>query len=184
MAHEPNDTDKIAELHDLPLEVLPDASLGDRTVAALRGRGLLRADRAALRMRSAGWLAAASILIVAFLAGYLTGKVGPQPQRPEASFALMLYGTIGGDSATQMARAMEYGQWARAPHESGRVVGGEALGDFVGAAGRPDSLAAGEELVGFFLVQAPDRESATRLAAGCPHVKYGGRVVVREIQPT
>jgi hypothetical protein len=184
MAHEPNASDNVDELRDLPLEVAPDASLEERTVAALRARSLLRADRAPWRVRGSGWLAAAGIVLVAFLAGYATGTSTSIPVRPEASFALMLYGSVGGDSATQASQAQEYGRWARANHVEGRVIGGEALGDLVGVAGRADTLAASEELVGFFLVQASDRESATRLAAGCPHVKYGGRVVVREIQPT
>jgi hypothetical protein len=95
----------------------------------------------------------------------------------------MLYGEIGGDSATQMARAAEYGRWARAAHEGGRVLGGEALGSHVIDVGRV-AAPGGDELVGFFLIQASDRQTAARMAADCPHVKYGGRVVVREIQPT
>jgi hypothetical protein len=46
------------------------------------------------------------------------------------------------------------------------------------------SKARPDDLVGFFLVQAPSREAAAFLAAECPHLKYGGRVVVRMIAPT
>jgi hypothetical protein len=185
MQHYPDASDTVAELRELAPEIAPRAGLEERTVAALRARGLLRGRAMRWRLRPAGWLAAAGILVAVFLAGFASGRAGRVAPRPEASFALILYGSVGGDSATQMERAAEYGRWARAQHEAGRVVGGEALGDFISAAGS-DTVAAGgpEDLVGFFLVQAPDRAAAARLAAGCPHVKYGGRVVVRAIQPT
>ena len=175
--------DSVDELRDLPKEVTPDASLEQRTITALRARSLLRSPRRSWRVRPGGWLVAAGIVVMAFVSGFAAGRAGTEPARREASFALMLYGSVGGDSAQQQVRAAEYGRWARTPHQYGRVVGGEALGDHVSAAG----VAAGgatDDLVGFFLVQARDREAATRLAAECPHVKYGGRVVVREIQPT
>ncbi len=101
----------------------------------------------------------------------------------------MLYGgSTGSDTADHSQRADEYRRWVRADHEWGRVVGGEALGDRVSALSLVDTSAVREsgidELVGFFLVTAPNRQAAVRLAADCPHLKYGGRVVVREIQPT
>jgi YCII-related domain len=173
--------DSVEELRALPREVAPDASLEQRTIAALRTRSLLRSPRPSWRLRPAGWLVAAGIVAMAFVSGFAAGRAGTEPARPEASFALMLYGEIGGDSATQMERAMEYGAWARASREGARVVGGEALGDRVGDVGVSGTA---DDLVGFFLVQARDREAAARLAADCPHVKYGGRVVVRQIQPT
>ncbi len=173
--------DSVAELRDLPTEVAPDDGLEQRTIAALRARSLLRNPRPSWRVRPAGWLVAAGIMAMAFVSGFAAGRAGTEPARPEASFALMLYGSVGGDSAQQLLRAAEYGRWARAAHEGARVVGGEALGDHVGDAG---VAGAADDLVGFFLVQARDREAAARLAADCPHVKYGGRVVVREIQPT
>jgi len=184
MPHESDASDPLDELRALPREVAPEPGLEERTVAALRARSLLRGPRAPWRVRPGSWLAAAGVVLAVFLAGFGAGRAGSAPARPEASFALMLYGSAGGDSATQARQAEEYGRWARATHADGRVIAGEALGDFVGAAGRSAVVAGAEELVGFFLVQAPSREAARRLAAGCPHVKYGGRVVVREIQPT
>jgi hypothetical protein len=177
------ENDSIDELRDLPRQVAPDADLEQRTIAALRARSLLRSPRASWRVRPRGWLVAAGIVAIAFVSGVVAGRSGTEPATPEASFALILYGSVGGDSAQQLVRAAEYGRWARTPHEGARVVGGEALGDHVSAAGVA-AAGATDDLVGFFLVQARDREAAARLAAECPHVKYGGRVVVREIQPT
>jgi predicted anti-sigma-YlaC factor YlaD len=40
-----------------------------------------------------------------------------------------------------------------------------------------------DELGGFFLIQA-DPAEAFRIARECPHLRYGGTVQVRRIQPT
>ncbi|MEW5915672.1 MAG: hypothetical protein AB1762_04675 [Gemmatimonadota bacterium] len=177
------DADPVDDLRDIPREVAPPADLEERTISALRSRALLRERRVPWVLRPSGWLAAAVIVLAAFFAGMGTGRMRAPAPRPEPSFALMLYGEIGGDSATQMERAAEYGRWARAAHTGARVLGGEALGGHVVDVGRAP-IAGGDELVGFFLIQASDRQAAARMAAECPHVKYGGRVVVREIQPT
>lgn len=177
------DTNPLDEVRDLPREVMPNRDLEERTVAALRARALVRERRMPWALRPAGWLLAATFVVAAFVAGFAAGRLRSVSPPPEASFALMLYGEIGGDSATQMQRALEYGRWARAAHEGGRVLGGEALGGHVSDVGAA-AVAGGDELVGFFLIQATDRQAAARMAADCPHVKYGGRVVVREIQPT
>jgi len=34
------------------------------------------------------------------------------------------------------------------------------------------------------VVQAQDRRAAAEIARTCPHVRYGGRIVIREIEPT
>jgi hypothetical protein len=39
-------------------------------------------------------------------------------------------------------------------------------------------------LAGYFLIRAADRRTALEIARSCPHVRYGGRIVVREIEPT
>jgi hypothetical protein len=47
------------------------------------------------------------------------------------------------------------------------------------------SVAAGRTgLAGYFLIRAVDRRTALEIARSCPHVRYGGRIVVREIEPT
>jgi hypothetical protein len=66
---------------------------------------------------------------------------------------------------------------------------GEALGDSAWTVSRAKagvslSKPRSDDLIGFFLIQAPSREAAAFLAAECPHLKYGARVVVRVIEPT
>jgi len=42
-----------------------------------------------------------------------------------------------------------------------------------------------KELVGgFFVVSAENYDEAVKISQGCPHLKYGGRIELREIEPT
>jgi hypothetical protein len=189
MSDEPHTTDSLDELRHLPREVMPDAALEERTIAALRARSLLRSRWSARRVTAFGWLLAAGVAVVVFGTGLLTGRLGYGAPTPEPTFALMLYGgTTGSDSADHAQRADEYRRWVHDDHAWGRIIGGEALGDPVGDLPGADTSVVNaperDELVGFFLIDAPDRQAAARLAAECPHLKYGGRVVVRQIQPT
>ncbi|MBM4193179.1 MAG: hypothetical protein FJ202_02200 [Gemmatimonadetes bacterium] len=113
---------------------------------------------------------------------------------PLATYALMLYGgEEPADSIGEVARSAEYSRWASRDHgPDAAVVGGEALGLAEASIARYATASSGEveveeklgeatQLVGYFLVFARSREAALRLARDCPHLKYGGRVVVRRI---
>ena len=181
--------DFVPELGSLPNEVAPDSAVEQRTIAALRQRSLLRPQG----VRAVGLrplLALAAVAVIAFLYGLNVGRSDAPTRAPEASFALMLYGgSTGGDSSAHAVRAAEYRRWASAEHPWGRVIGGEALGDSAWTVSQAKAAVSlskprSDDLVGFFLIQAPSREAAAFLAAECPHLKYGGRVVVRVIEPT
>lgn len=113
----------------------------------------------------------------------------------QPTFALLLYGSSN-DSATHATHAAEYGAWAAMDHGAGRIIGGEAMGTpvasvWVKAVGLgTDSIIVdegplnGADFVGYFIVQARDRDAAVALARSCPHLKYGGRVVVRRVWPS
>lgn len=168
----------LAALRRLPREVAPPRDLEGATVTALHRAGLLRR-----RSPLIPWLAAAGLVIAAFSGGLFTGRRSA-PVAPSPTFALLLYGgSTEGDSAAHAVRAEEYGAWAGARHADGEVLGGEALGDVAAITGRASDLAT-DTPVGFFLVRAPSAEAATRLARDCPHLKYGGRIVVQAILPT
>ncbi|HJU76237.1 MAG TPA: hypothetical protein VJ717_21025 [Gemmatimonadaceae bacterium] len=180
MPSESDAGDALDELRELPREVAPDAKVQDRVIGALRAEGLLRPP--AVRRSVIPWLLAAGVAVVAFGLGTIVGSSSGEAAS-DATFALMLYGgRTGSDSLEHAQRAAEYRQWAGATHATGRVIGGEALGDSVRAFGAP--VQASGDLVGYFLIIAPDRAAAVRLASGCPHIRYGGTVVVREVLPT
>jgi len=46
------------------------------------------------------------------------------------------------------------------------------------------SAEAAEVIGGYFAVSADSYDDAVKLAAECPHLKYGGRIELREIEPT
>jgi hypothetical protein len=178
-------TDPMDDLTDalrrMPREAIPPAAVEEATLSRLRTAGFIRPRTSRWR---GGLIAAA--LLAAFGLGHWSAR--PGFGRPDdtavATWALMLYGAGSADAATHAQRAEEYGAWARAAHADGQVMGGEALGS-----GGPVVSGAGEgppaELpVGYFLVRARDRQAAARLARECPHLKYGGRIVIQEVLPS
>ena len=179
-------------LSRLPRGTQPPPGLEQATVAALTARGLLRRPR-----RRLGVALALAASVALFLGGLAIGRFGTRPAAPEDErprFALFLY---EGPEYRQPApgameeRVREYVDWAGAERHDGTVEGGEKLGDGEDMVVGPDGTAGprpskpGEpRLAGYFLIRAADRGSALVIARSCPHVRYGGTIVVREIDPT
>lgn len=178
----------------LPRHAAPPPSLEDATVAALAARGLLRRTPRKRSLHPALALAASLLL---FLGGLLVGRLGritgpAEDDRPR--FALFLYEGPGYRHPAAGAmdqRVQEYVAWARAPQAQGEVEGGEKLREDADLTIEPDGslretapLAGESRLAGYFLVRASDRRAALDIARTCPHVRYGGQIVVREIEPT
>ena len=84
----------------------------------------------------------------------------------------------------------EYSAWAGKMAAEGRLVDGQKLTDdggrIVTSATAVDGpyAEAKEVLAGLFVVNAETYEEAVGLARDCPHLRYGTRVEVREIQLT
>jgi len=189
----PRERDALA---GLPREAPPPARLEEATVSALVTRGLLRrpAPRRGRRPLELGLALAASILL--FLGGLAVGRrTGPAaPPAAATQFALLLY--EGPEyrlaaAGEQDDRVREYGEWAGLRAERGELVAGEKLREdpdvVIGVNGTVTTAppAAGEtRLAGFFIIRAADRRSALEIAQTCPHVRYGGSIVIREIEPT
>lgn len=172
----------------------PPAGLEQATVATLTARNLLRRPR---RRFGAALALAASVLL--FAGGLAVGRfvgdgaaVPPADGRPR--FALFLY---EGPEYAQPApgrmdeRIREYAAWAGAVRTDGVVEGGEKLKDGEdvaiepgGSGGAVPSAPDPSRLAGYFLIRAPDQRAALEIARSCPHVRYGGRIVLREIEPT
>lgn len=85
----------------------------------------------------------------------------------------------------------EYSAWAEKLRKETRFAGGEKLTEDAGKVLRPKSgkvvvtdgpYAESREVVGgYFAIVAADYDEACAIAEGCPHLKYGGRVEVRQI---
>ncbi len=181
----------------------PPAGLEDRVVVALRHEGLIssRAPRADDGGRG-GWarFAAAAALVAAipaaFAAGMLAGSrsTAPPDQRAGAAgskprFMLLLLEDASYENPApgeMEGRVAEYASWARGLSASGVEVSGEKLGETGIPLGPPQEQtpSIATALAGFFIVSAADAKQAAGIAMGCPHLKHGGRIVVRPIEPT
>ncbi len=190
--------DERSAIDALPREALPPAGLEDATVAALRARGLLASGRARRRWRGVQLVAGLAAATSLFLGGLALGRRAAETGdggRTGPRYLLLLY--EGPEYARPQAeqeqeRVMEYGNWARTHAAGGQIEGGEKLKDedaevVIGSNGRvsttpPDPAAT--RLAGFFLIRATDESSALAIAKTCPHVRYGGSIVIREIDRT
>ena len=87
----------------------------------------------------------------------------------------------------------EYFAWRDSLMQSGQLVGGNKLKD---EGGRDLSLQGGnlrvvdgpfaeakEVMGGYFIIAASDYDEAIAISSSCPHLKYGKRIELREIDP-
>lgn len=183
-----NDEEK-ARLAGLGRTAEPPAELERRVVAALRERGEIRDAPRGRALRLAA--AAVAILGAGYLLGRLTSGAAPAaPDSPAPTFALFLYpGAATPSSAPEEVLVEEYARWARGLRERGRHASGEKLKP--GARFLPEVLRGTtpfdlrpESLEGFFLIQASSMDEAESIARTCPHLRRGGIVTVRAIDPT
>jgi hypothetical protein len=184
MADDPNRlSDAIPGLHELPRSIQPDPALEDHVVTALRANNLLGERHPAQRHWRAA-AAAAALFVAGLAAGYWSGTNAAPAAAPSGPvFALLLYGepSIEG-GATEMQLVEEYGRWAIAIREAGHYITGERLNEATRTIGAP--LPEGAPVRGFFLVSAANLEQALALARSCPHVRRGGQIIVRPVDPT
>jgi len=192
-----HDSDEVPELRALPREAAPPPKLEDRVVAELHRTGLLRAHGERFRSMLLRSALAAAACVALFVAGWLAGsrrEAGPAPEG-QPSYALLLRAGPDyrpGTEADEQQRVKEYGAWARRLHEAGVAVRGEKLRDdtrTLVARDRTVVLVEGppgetDPVLGFFLIQANSLEQALDIARGCPHLRHGGTIEVRPIDPT
>jgi hypothetical protein len=161
----------------------PPELLEPRVRRSLIERGLVRTSTP----RLPGWMShvgllAAGIVIGAFAYSALA-NTDTRPATQPGQYVLLLLGETPGDTgAVHVAREREYGQWASSLTNGARWVGGHELGDVVIDVGpKLGGAPVVDRLAGYFVIDAVSREIAAEVAATCPHVKYGGRVVVMTI---
>ncbi|MGH9766554.1 MAG: YciI family protein [Blastocatellia bacterium] len=97
-------------------------------------------------------------------------------------------------SAEEMQQIIgEYVAWRRKIEAEGKFASGEKLKD---EGGRHVSMRNGKARVvdgpyaeakevmgGYFIINAANYDEAVETSKGCPHLKYGGWIEIREIQP-
>jgi hypothetical protein len=170
----------------LARELSPPPEAEERIVRELASRGLIRPRRRAFPAAWMGVAAGLALLSAGFLIG--RGSAPRQPAPPEPRYVLFLL--RGSEEGTprpveEAVRVEEYRAWARGLARAGRYVTGERLDDRserLGAGPSP-AVPAEEEVRGFFIVSASDFEEALAVARGCPHLRHGGRILVRPVTP-
>jgi hypothetical protein len=181
----------------LPREKAPSSLLEERVVRSLKQTGLLRPERKLWRpsVPRLGLAVAASLLFfVLGGAAALKWLAGPPPKTNAPEFMLVLRQapeqSKHGSAEEELRIAKEYGNWARKLTEQGVLADGEKLKDEARILsvvdGRPVASTNPVEqnrmgIAGYFLINAQDYEQAIKVAASCPHLKYGGMIEVRQI---
>jgi hypothetical protein len=167
----------LPELSRLPRELAPPPGLEARVVTTLRDQSLLRRNRLP-------WIqVAAAVLLLA--GGIGIGRLlAPAPVAPSARveprFMLLLWGAA--ETSDDNARAGEYAAWAGAERRRGRQISGERLAEDALLVERDGTAQpVPSEVQGFFIVSATSIDEAVVIARSSPHVRDGGRIVVRPI---
>ena len=159
------------------VDVAPPRALEERTVAALRERGLIRPSRRP--WMAAGIVAAAAAVLIAIVLWAVPPRSSVTSTASGPRYMLLLYAGADGPQGSADSRRREYAQWARDLAATGLTITGEELSD----AAREVGTSGGSLLLprGFFIVDASDFASAERIASTCPHLRYGGRIVIKPI---
>jgi hypothetical protein len=115
-----------------------------------------------------------------------------------SQFMLLLYdnpSAFANVTPEQMQQVIqEYNAWAGKLGQEGRLVGGEKLkdegGKIIKQDGKQVKVTDGpysetkEVIGGYFIIKADNYAQAVDISKTCPHVKYGPRIDVRQIDPT
>jgi len=136
------------------------------------------------KRRMAGWTLSAAASLVLFAGGFTVGQRRPTPAgdaRPR--YLLLLYDATASTPQEEAARVSEYGAWARRLGAAGHLKAGEKLKDEAFVLGPAAREAEHGRLGGYFLVAAASLDEALAIARDCPHLRHGGRVVLRPIDP-
>ena len=140
----------------------PTPELEERVVRALTASGLIRRKR-----WPRIWMAAAAVTLAA--AVVLSALHLGRAKAPGETYVMLLYE----DSTFQMPlpghvaeRRAESARWADSLAERGELD----LGGRVDGSG---------PITGMFIIRAATDADAAKRAASCPHLKYGGHIVVR-----
>ena len=144
-------------------------------MSALRQRGLVYPRR---RRAMVLWSVAAAAAIVAMVSWLVLARTAPPVDGPR--FVLLLYAGSDPVSGAADERRQEYGAWARDLASRGVQVSGEELSEESAALGAASADGAALPR-GFFVIRADDLADAQRIASTCPHLRHGGRIVIKRV---
>ncbi len=179
----------------LPRHRMPPHSLEEKIMTELKNRELITPAP------SAGWswmakiAAAVVLLVLGGTGGYFAGKSNSQAaehQHKNPLYVLLLHEPPG-EPENVADLVAEYSQWAGGIYSSGRYITGEKLrgtGRILtkshGELNVTESARISESMMmgGYFVIEAKDYNEAVKIASECPHLKYGGTIELREIEPT
>jgi hypothetical protein len=198
MREEPEDElslDESRAFGSLRREMTPPASLEERVVSSLKEAGLIRPRRAwQLSAPAVAGVVAASLAL--FVVGVVVGArfyAQPEKKSDMPEFMLVLRALPARDEGSpedERQRVREYSAWAGDLRKSGLLVGGEKLTDDARvlradggrvAASEVRATVPEQSIAGYFLIQARDYQQAVAIAEGCPHVRHGGSIEIRQI---
>ena len=189
----PEEADPLAALSR---EAEPPPELEQRVVATLRSRGLLgrRPGPGRRWVLPAAMAAAAGIFALGLLLGRRSVSPGGSSLPGAPHYVLLLYEDAGfrlpGDPAEFVA---EYRAWGARMRAEGHYVAGQKLRDSARLLQSADGQIEAEArdvrteegaLAGYFVITARDYGEAVALAKTHPHLRHGGRIAIREIEPT
>ena len=162
-----------------------DAAGQDRAVKALQAAALLRTrSRTGSLIRILLPLAAAVIL---FWSGMQWERRGPgiaDGRMPRYVLLLLEDATFRGSvQVGHDSLVAEYSTWAGKLAGTGNLVLGEELDPAMYPLGTVMSEGM-NRVTGLFVITAENLEKAMGIARSCPHLRYGGGIVVRPIVPT
>lgn len=161
------------------------APMENEVVGKLRGRGLIEGRR---RFAGWRWAMAACAAMVMFVVGLGVGRTTVSAKAPEFTYVLLLEEgseyRIPAEGADMEERIGEYRNWAIGLRNEGVQVSGIKLKDESVVLGRASGKGDQEMLAGMFSIKTDSEEQAKRIAESCPHLKYGGKIVIRPIEKT
>lgn len=177
------------QLRSLKNTPAPPPWLEEFVVHALRQRRLLRSrhsGRAAFLRQAAVVAACAAFFLAGLLIGWHKGPGGTASQEPRfVLFLEQIEGQAGSDPNLEAQRVREYTAWARKQEAAGHLLAGEKLEDTAllmnGLEGRAQPVGTQQPIGGFFIITAENLERAIAVARTCPHLRYGGRIVIRPV---
>lgn len=185
-----NDDELVKILAESRQDETPPSEIEVRTVAGLRAAGFIRRElQAPLR---AGLLTVAAIAAALLIGVWIGTRHGTGLRSSQPKFLLMLYQGANYqpfDSGGVQKRRAVYNAWFRSLAQTGHALDGEAL-TWGGAELQPNRPPAPigttpvpDQPDGFFIITATDENAALAIAETCPHLRFGGRIIMRPIEP-